>query len=413
MNTRSETCSPLTSAANAERRIHSPATRLVFDMARGLRGGTVVFHLPGGDALECGSGEPRLHCIVNDENVFERVLAHGDIGFAEGYMAGEWDSDHLGDLLTLLASNRDTLARALHGSMWRLIGHRLRHLLRSNTRKGSRRNIQAHYDLGNDFYREWLDPSMTYSSALFESPEQDLEAAQLNKYRRLLQAMNVQPGQHILEIGCGWGGLAEVATIEFECRVTGLTLSSAQLACAMVRAQHHGFADRAEFHLRDYRDERGSYDHIISIEMIEAVGERYWPVYFRQLAACLKPGGQIGIQAITIADELFANYRRGTDFIQRHVFPGGMLPSPQQVQRQAARAGLAVVDDRAFGLDYARTLVRWREAFESKLEQVRAQGFDETFIRLWRFYLCYCEAGFRAGSTDVHHYVLAHANPKV
>ena len=388
------------------------ATDLVLSMANALHGGHVAFHLPSGEVVECGHGLPRLHCLVRNENVFDRVLAHGDIGFAEAYIAGEWDSDQVAELLTLLASNREALtARALHGSFWRLIGHRLRHALRANTRRGSKRNIMAHYDLGNDFYLEWLDSSMTYSSARFATPDQDLESAQLNKYRSLLRRMAVQPGQHVLEIGCGWGGLAEVAATEFGCRVTGLTLSPAQLAWTRQRALAKGFAGRAEFHLRDYREERGQYDHIISIEMIEAVGERFWPAYFRQLADRLVPGGSIGIQAITIGDELFSRYRRGTDFIQRHIFPGGMLPSPGQVHRQAARAGLVITDEHAFGLDYARTLVRWREAFEEKLPRIRALGFDDRFIRLWRFYLCYCEAGFRAGSTNVHHYVLKHAAP--
>jgi cyclopropane-fatty-acyl-phospholipid synthase len=394
MNTRSETCPSLTLEPANRRR--SSAAELVFDMARGLHGGTAVFTLPDGDAVECGSGEPRLHCMVHDQNVFERVLAHGDIGFAEGYIAGEWDSDHLGELLTLLANNRDALARALHGSAWRVVGHRLRHALRRNTRTGSRRNIQAHYDLGNTFYREWLDPGMTYSSARFDSPEQSLESAQLNKYRSLLRALDVQPGQHLLEIGFGWGGLAEVAATEFGCHVTGLSLSLSQLAWARQRSIAGGYADQVEFCLRDYRDERGVYD---------------WPVYFRQLSSCLKPGGRVGIQAITIADELFPRYRRGTDFIQRYIFPGGMLPSPAVIRRQASRAGLCIVDQQAFGLAYARTLVHWRDAFESKLPQVRALGFSERFIRMWRFYLCYCEAGFRAGSTDVYHYVLTHAEP--
>ncbi len=416
MNSRTALCGQLSSSSCSTSRSRTEAAEMVLAMAEGLRGGMVVMHFPNGDAVELGEAGttdhplPRYHCSVHDENVFERVIAHGDIGFAEGYLAGEWDSDHLGDLLTLLASNRDVLARAVYGSFWRLIGHRILHLLRSNTRRGSRRNIEAHYDLGNNFYTEWLDPSMTYSSALFAHPDQPLQAAQLNKYRSLLRDMGVQPGQHILEIGCGWGGLAEVATIEFGCRVTGLTLSPSQLAFAQARAQAKGFADRAEFLLQDYRDERGSYDHIISIEMIEAVGERYWPSYFGQLSARLKPGGRVGIQAITIRNDLFARYRRGTDFIQRYIFPGGMLPSPEKVQGQAARAGLQLVGEHAFGLDYARTLVRWREVFEQKLDRVRELGFDERFIRMWRFYLTYCEAGFRAGSTNVHHYVLAHTS---
>jgi cyclopropane-fatty-acyl-phospholipid synthase len=409
MSTRTTTCDAGSNRVEAPKQ-HSEAATLVFNMAKDLRGGTVVLTLPDGEGVELGQGEPRLHCQVHNENLFERVLAHGDIGFAESYLAGEWDSDHLADLLTLLANNRDVLARAVYGSFWRLLGHRLLHMLRMNTRSGSRRNIEAHYDLGNSFYAEWLDPSMTYSSALFADAEQSLEEAQYNKYRSLLREMGVQPGQHILEVGCGWGGLAEVAATEFDCKVTGLTLSPSQLAAAEVRAERKGFADRVSFHLRDYRDEQGRYDHIVSIEMIEAVGERFWPTYFRQLSRCLKPGGRIGIQAITIQDNLFARYRRGTDFIQRYVFPGGMLPSPAQIRKQVGKVTLEVVAERAFGLDYARTLVLWRQGFEAKLERVRKLGFDERFIRLWRFYLSYCEAGFRAGSTDVYHYVLAHAS---
>ncbi len=408
MNVRSATCDSLgtgyAAPANRERAI-------LLSLAQGLQGGCVRIELPDGDVQDLGEGLPLLHCRVHDERMFERVLDHGDIGFAESYLAGEWDSDDLPGLLTLLAANREVLERAVYGSFWRLLGHRLMHLLRMNTRSGSRRNIEAHYDLGNDFYRQWLDPSMTYSSALFASPEQSLEEAQRNKYRTLLRDMGVSAGQHILEIGCGWGGLAEVATLEFGCHVTGLTLSPSQLAWSQRRAELNGFDEQAHFHLRDYRDERGTYDHIVSIEMIEAVGERYWPSYFSQLASCLRPGGRIGIQSITIDDALFARYRRGTDFIQRHVFPGGMLPSPQQIEQQAQAVQLGVIAERAFGFDYARTLAIWRETFESRLAEVRQQGFDDRFIRLWRFYLAYCEAGFRAGSTDVYQYVLTHAAP--
>lgn len=384
------------------------ATRWVLEMAAGLEGGTVRMHMPSGHWVELGAGEPWLECFVEDERLFERVLAHGDIGFAESYLEGEWDSPQLSELLTLLARNRPVMQRAVYGSVWRLVGHRLMHLFRSNTRRGSRRNIEAHYDLGNDFYALWLDPSMTYSSALFAHEDQPLEAAQLNKYRTLLRDMGVQPGQHILEVGCGWGGLAEVATLEFGCQVTGLTLSPSQLAWAKARAKRRGFADRADFILRDYRDERGQYDHIVSIEMIEAVGERFWPRYFSQLSRCLKPGGRVGLQGITIDNALFDRYRRGTDFIQRYVFPGGMLPSPEALDQQAARSGLETVAVRSFGVDYARTLAAWRDRFEAQRPAVMAQGFDERFMRLWRFYLCYCEAGFLAGSTDVQQRILQH-----
>jgi cyclopropane-fatty-acyl-phospholipid synthase len=325
-------------------------------------------------------------------------------------MDGGWDTDDLPGLLTLLSRNRRALGAAIYGRVFALLGHRLTHLLRANTRSGARRNIEAHYDLGNDFYALWLDRTMTYSAAVFSDPDETLEAAQLRKYRHILAQLGTRPGQTILEIGCGWGGFAEVAATEFGCRVLCLTLSPSQLAFARERAERGGFADRVDFALCDYRDVRGQYDHVVSIEMIEAVGERFWPTYFGQLSALLKPGGRCVVQAITIADQLFARYRKGTDFIQRHVFPGGMLPSPAAVRRQAGRVGLQMVDDFAFGPDYARTLAHWQRRFEAQLGAVRAQGFDERFIRMWRFYLAYCEAGFNTGDVDVHHYVFAHGD---
>jgi len=346
---------------------------------------------------------------VADEGVFDAILAKGDIGFAEAWMAGDWHTDDLPALLTLLARNRDTLQSAIHGKAWRLIGHRLTHLLRANTRAGSQRNIQAHYDLGNDFYRLWLDPSMSYSSALGLGVGEPLERAQQRKYRNVLQQLDVRPGQMILEIGCGWGGFAEIAVKEYGCRVLGLTLSKEQLAWARQRAEQGGWAGAADFELCDYRDVRGSYDHIVSIEMMEAVGERFWPGYFAQIRDRLKPGGRAVVQTITIADALFRGYRKGTDFIQRYVFPGGMLPSPAVFGQHVRKAGLVVAGDMAFGQDYAETLVRWRDGFEAALPEVRALGYDERFVRLWRFYLAYCEAGFRAGSVDVHQFQLRHA----
>ena len=385
-------------------------TRLVLGLLDSLEGGAIDVNLPGGLSRRVGRGPCVAHLNADDENVFDEILAKGDIGFAETWMAGDWHTNDLPALLTLLARNRDGLQRAIHGRVWRLIGHRLTHLLRANTRAGSKRNIEAHYDLGNDFYRLWLDPSMTYSSALQLVPDDSLEAAQGRKYRRILQQIDAQPGQLILEIGCGWGGFAEMATQEFGCRVLGLTLSKEQLAWARERAERGGWADKANFELCDYRDVRGSYDHIVSIEMLEAVGEGFWPGYFAQLKARLKPGGSALVQSITIADELFASYRKGTDFIQRYVFPGGMLPSPAVVHKKAGQVGLAVADDIAFGLDYAETLVRWRQGFEAVLPQVKALGYDERFVLLWRFYLAYCEAGFRAGSVDVHQFHFRHAD---
>ena len=411
MNALENTLAPLLMPLSSLRLFEMPrATRLALEMLDRLEGGALAIELPQGVRVRAGHGPLVAHLQVRSHAVFDDVLARGDIGFAESWMDEQWSTDDLAALLTLLSRNRPVLASAIHGRVLRLIGHRLTHLLRANTRSGARRNIEAHYDLGNDFYRLWLDPTMTYSSAVFASPDESLQDAQLRKYRRILTQLGARPGQTILEIGCGWGGFAEVAATEFGCRVLGLTLSPAQLAFARERAERGGYADRIDLELCDYRDVRGSYDHIVSIEMIEAVGERFWPTYFGQLSAGLKPGGRCVVQAITIDDALFARYRRGTDFIQRYIFPGGMLPCPKSVRQQAGNVGLAIVDDFAFGPDYARSLAHWHRNFEAQLGAVRAQGFDERFIRMWRFYLAYCEAGFNTGDVDVHHYVFAHAD---
>lgn len=381
--------------------------RLMLDMLGRLEGGSLTLRLPDGTTHQLGAGEPCAVLTLHDEGVFGRILASGSIGFAEAFMDGAWECDRLPELLTLLARNRPVLERAIHGNAWRLAGHWLWHRLRANTRRGSKKNIEAHYDLGNDFYRLWLDDTMSYSAAMWTDPGVSFESAQLEKYRHALRCAGVQPGQHVLEIGCGWGGLAEVACREFGVRVTGVTLSHEQLAWAKARAARKGFAGEAEFMLCDYRDLRGQYDHIVSIEMIEAVGEAFWPSYFAQLKALLKPGGRAVIQAITIDDALFEHYRKDVDFIQRYIFPGGMLPSPGAFRAEAQRAGLDLLAGHAFGADYARTLNLWLQRFDACEEAVRAQGFDERFLRMWRFYLAYCEAGFRAGNTDVWQYVLS------
>ncbi|MGI9142819.1 MAG: class I SAM-dependent methyltransferase, partial [Fluviibacter sp.] len=340
------------------------------------------------------------------------IIARGDIGAAEAFIDGHWGTESLTALLTLIGRNRDSLKRAIHGKRWQLLTAWIRHRLRANTKSGSKRNIMAHYDLGNDFYQLWLDETMTYSSALFKDhahPDQamwaDLPAAQRAKNQRMLTALDMKPGDRVLEVGCGWGGFAEVAA-KHGAHVTGLTLSPAQLAFAQTRAKTGGWNSQTEFLLTDYRDIHGQFDHIVSVEMFEAVGERWWPTYFKSIKRLLKPGGKALIQVITIDDALFNQYKRGTDFIQRHVFPGGMLPSPSIFCAQAQRAGLKVTDDLAFGPHYARTLGLWHETFCDRLLDVKAQNFDERFIRLWRFYLSYCEAGFRSGSIDVHQFTL-------
>ena len=378
------------------------AAALVCTLLRKLRGGRLEMRLPDGTNQQFGQGDKLVQLQVHDMALFGQVLARGDIGLAEAYLDGHWESPDLVALLALLADNRDTLRRAVYGSWRGLLAARLRHWRNGNTRSGSQRNIMAHYDLGNAFYALWLDPGMTYSSALYRAQDDgSLEGAQQAKYRRILKRLRAVPGQHVLEIGCGWGGLAELA-VQQGLHVTGLTLSPAQLAWAKQRVP------QADLRLQDYRDTTERFDHIVSIEMLEAVGERWWPTYFKTLARSLKPGGRAVIQSITIRDDLFGAYRKGTDFIQQYVFPGGMLPSRSAVRAAAAKQGLVVHDEYAFGLDYARTLAEWRQAFESRWPQIAALGFDEPFRRLWRFYLCYCEAGFRAGNVDVVQFELAH-----
>ena len=377
-------------------------TRIVFALLDKLSGGRLTVRLPDGRCVAFGHGERCVSLQVHDERLFARVLARGDIGFAEAYLEGWWESPDLTGVLALLARNREVLTRAVYGSWRQLLSARMRHWFNRNSRAGSKRNIMAHYDLGNAFYRLWLDPSMSYSAALYRAQDDgSLLAAQHAKYRRILDRLQAKAGERVLEIGCGWGGFAELA-VQAGLQVTGLTLSPAQLAWAQARVP------AADLRLQDYRDTQAQFDHLVSIEMFEAVGERWWPTYFSTVARALKPGGKALIQSITIRDDLFSAYRRGTDFIQQYIFPGGMLPSRSAFRRAAERQGLQVTDEFAFGPDYARTLAEWRAAFEAHWPQIAALGFDETFRRLWRFYLCYCEAGFLAGNIDVVQFELAH-----
>lgn len=339
---------------------------------------------------------------IRDWTLARRVLLAGDLGFAESYGRGEWDSPDLTTLLRLLGTNRPIRGNWRHPL---LLGALLRHRFNRNSRRGARRNIHAHYDLGNAFYASWLDGSLTYSSALWSDGAKDLDAAQAAKYRRLAEAADLRPGQSVLEIGCGWGGFALFAAREIGCRVTGLTISQGQYAAAQARVAEAGLTDRVTIALRDYRDERGRYDRIVSIEMIEAVGEAYWPTFFAQLRDRLVGGGRVGLQAITIDEAEFPRYRRGVDFIRHAIFPGGLLPTATILREEAWRHGLTVMDEHAFGMDYARTLALWRERFRVAALAIAAQGFDERFRRLWDYYLAYCEAGFRLGRTDVRQMV--------
>ncbi|MCW7536646.1 cyclopropane-fatty-acyl-phospholipid synthase family protein [Aquabacterium sp. A7-Y] len=385
------------------------AARLVLQRLAGLAHGTLELQLPGGDRVRFGSGAaPQAVACVHDWRVFSRTLASGDIGFAESYLEGEWSSPDLAGLLRLLVAHREALENAVYGRWWGRALHRLRHLLNRNSHAQARRNVQAHYDLGNSFYRLWLDESMTYSGAWFDGrPGLPIEAAQQAKLRRALRQCGLQPGGRLLEIGCGWGSLAELAAREFGARVTGLTLSLEQWRFAAERLQRQGLEHRVELRLQDWRDlDDGPYDAICSIEMFEAVGREFWERFFAMLRRGLRPGGRACLQTITIREDLFARYVGSTDFIQQYVFPGGLLPSASAFRAGARRAGLQLVDELDFGPDYAETLRRWRERFAAAEPQVRALGFDTRFIRLWRFYLAYCEAAFAERNTAVMQFTL-------
>jgi cyclopropane-fatty-acyl-phospholipid synthase len=384
--------------------------RQVIHLLQEIEHGCLHLELPNGMELTVGHGTPDAYLKFDQWSAFRDVLSKGDIGFAEGYISGAWHTSDLTGVLCLLANNRSALDQAIYGRWWGRLYSRLRHLLNANSLEGSRRNIASHYDLGNDFYALWLDPSMTYSSARFDGDlDLSLQDAQTRKYQHMLDLLDLPDGQSLLEIGCGWGGFAEHAARTAAHQVRGITLSREQLDYAKARIQQARLSETCSFAFQDYREETQQYDGIVSIEMFEAVGEAYWPAYFDTLKRSLKAGGRAVVQTILIDDALFERYRTGSDFIQQYVFPGGMLPSPSRFTEQAARAGLKVTAQERFGLDYAETLKRWRRTFHDQIDAVRNQGFDERFLRIWHFYLAYCEAGFQAGSIDVAQFRLEHA----
>jgi len=404
-----ETPEPSQASASLVSQLKAPASaKAVLFALLQVRGGSIEVTTPRGDRLSFGDANgPTTDIRINDWRFARRVLKSGDIGFAEGLMAGDWESKDLAALLTLLANNVERFTRLVEGSVFGKALNWLRHLTNANTRAGSRRNILAHYDLGNRFYEAWLDPSMTYSSALFDKQVRDLETAQRAKYRALAEHLDLKPGEHVLEIGCGWGGFAEFAAREYGVRITGITISDEQYKYARERMAKADLMDRVEIRRQDYRDVEGQFDKVASIEMFEAVGEAYWPAYFRKIADVLKPGGRAGLQIITIHDRLFERYRRRADFIQRYVFPGGMLASVERLRQETENAGLAWRKVEAFGQSYAETLAEWARRFQAKWNEISAMGFDERFKQLWLFYLGYCEAGFRTGRTNVVHLALA------
>jgi cyclopropane-fatty-acyl-phospholipid synthase len=389
------------------------AARTVLDMLHRLKHGSLSLTLPDGSQHRFGGGEfPNASLCLHNWKVCAAALKSGDIGFAEGYIDGDWSTGDLSALLRLFIANRREVEDVIYGTWLGRLVYRIRHLLHRNTRSNSQKNIHAHYDLGNAFYELWLDGTMNYSSALFESPDTSMQQAQRAKVARALRMTDVKAGDRVLEIGCGWGALAEMASVEFGASLVGVTLSTEQLAWARARMERCGVAERVDLRLQDYRDigrasaADGQFDAICSIEMIEAVGREYWPTYFSTVTRLLKPGGKACIQSIVIADELFERYLQSTDFIQQYVFPGGCLPSPQAFREQARQAGLEVVDEFCFGQDYAETLRQWRQTFMAREQQVLALGFDQRFMRIWEFYLAYCEAAFSERNTDVVQYTL-------
>ncbi len=393
----------------------APASaRSVLRLLERLQHGTLTLQLPDGTQLRYGNGEqPAASLVLHDWAVFGATMKSGDIGFAESYMAGQWATSDLAALLRLFIRNRQALEDVIYGSWLGSLFYRLRHLFHRNTKTNSRKNIHAHYDLGNAFYRLWLDGTMNYSSAWFEGNlAGDMVAAQQAKVRRALRLVGVQPGERVLEIGCGWGALAEMAVTEFQASLTGVTLSTEQLGWGQERMSNLGAeaAARADLRLQDYRDiNDGPYDAICSIEMVEAVGQEYWPTYFQSVARLLKSGGRACIQSIVIEDRLFERYLHSTDFIQQYIFPGGCLPCPAEFRSQAQAAGLKVVDELSFGPDYAETLRRWRRQFLAERTRILQLGFDERFMHLWEFYLAYCEAAFDEANIDVIQFTLQKA----
>ncbi|MGI3212715.1 class I SAM-dependent methyltransferase [Roseovarius tibetensis] len=377
----------------------------IFARACAMEAGLVTFVLPDGRKFRAEGARPgpgpvaELH--VHDPDLFTRLIREGDLGFSEAYLDGDWSTPDLQAFMDLVHVAGDDIYDGFPGKGLLRLVEQARQALRGNTRRQARRNIAAHYDLGNDFYRLWLDETMTYSSAMFTTGQESLESAQTAKYASLIDEMGVEAGDHVLEIGCGWGGFAEYAATERGLRVTGLTNSEAQHDYARDRIRNAGLDDRVEIRLQDYRDARGQFDGIASIEMFEAVGERYWPVYFESVCERLKPQCNATLQIITVQDRRWEVYRSGVDFIQKYIFPGGLVPSRKALLAEVERAGLRVVHSVEFGESYSQTLRRWHETFNENWPRISALGFDERFRRMWNFYLTSCAATFASGNCDV------------
>jgi cyclopropane-fatty-acyl-phospholipid synthase len=375
----------------------------VFAIAQSMNHGRLDIVLPDGRRFraEGKSPGPVAEVTFHDPDVFARLIREGDLGFSEAYLDGQWSTPDLQAFMDLVHADNEEIYDGFPGIGILRAYEKLRFWWLSNSKRQARKNISHHYDLGNEFYSVWLDDTMTYSSAKFETGQESLEKAQVQKYASMVDQMGVQPGDHVLEIGCGWGGFAEYAAGHRGLRVTGLTISREQYDFAIARMKRLGLSDRVQIKLQDYRDENGRYDGIASIEMFEAVGEKYWPLYFNKLRQCLKPGKVATLQIITVQDRRFHIYKRGVDFIQKYIFPGGMLPSPTVLRAEVERAGLKVARSVDFGESYSHTLRRWHDTFNERWEQIAPLGFDERFRRMWNFYLTSCAATFHSGNCDV------------
>jgi cyclopropane-fatty-acyl-phospholipid synthase len=375
----------------------------VFAQAQGLGHGRLDLVLDDGRRFRAIGRNPGPVAVleVHNSDLFARLIREGDIGFSDAYLEGWWSSPDLQAFMDLVHADNDEIYDSFYGMAILRLYERMRHVLRANTKRGSKKNISYHYDLGNEFYGLWLDETMTYSSALFTTGQESLEKAQAQKYASMVDQMGVSPGDHILEIGCGWGGFAEYAAGERGLHVTGLTISQAQYDYAVARMARAGLSDKVTIKLQDYRDEAGLYDGIASIEMFEAVGEKYWPVYFNTLRDRLKPGRHATLQIITLQEKRFEVYRKGVDFIQKHIFPGGMLPSPSALRAEVAKAGLDVKGSVEFGKSYSDTLRRWHVSFNDRWDDVARLGFDDRFRRMWNYYLTSCAGAFQGGNCDV------------
>jgi len=375
----------------------------VFDIVSRLNHGTIDFKLPDGRVFRARGRKPGRHVAldVHNPDCFARLIREGDLGFSDAYLEGWWSVSDLQAFMDIIVDSNEDVFDGFPGMGFVRFYERMRHWMNRNTKEQAKKNISHHYDLGNEFYAKWLDDTMTYSSAFFESGQEDLSKAQRAKYKSMVDQMGVKAGDHVLEIGCGWGGFAEYAAKERGLRVTGLTISREQHDYAVERIRKAGLENLVEIVMRDYRDETGTYDGIASIEMFEAVGEKFWPTYFRTVRERLKPGGKATLQIITIANERFDIYRKGVDFIQKYIFPGGMLPSQKALSEQISQAGLKRTGSIEFGESYSQTLRRWHEIFNDKWDEIAEMGFDERFRRMWNYYLTSCAASFQSGNCDV------------